>query len=136
MVQELAEAEEARVNGRICALPDESTDLYAQAFGSFVLNPQQLTCNNPDHNSKTEIDDLQAKIDQFIAQAAVHAEEMEKLSNEVSQSQVFCLVSPIKMNRLYNVFHFDRNNCLSTNREFTFSKMMSLNWKVIAKKKR
>lgn len=94
MEQELVEAEEARVNARVNVLPDESTDLYAQAFGSFVLNPQQLPCNNPDHHNKTEIDDLQIKIDQFMVEAAVHAEEMGKLASQVSQSQVMLSDNP------------------------------------------
>lgn len=67
--------------GRQSLLPNESTDLYAQAFGSFLLNSQPMPCNNPDHCSKSEID-------QFVTQAANYAEELKKLTAEISQSQV------------------------------------------------
>lgn len=84
----MAEAEEARKNARLNPMPDESTDLYAQAFGSFVLNPQQLNCNYPDHCSKAELDEMQTKVDLFLKQAATHAEEMGKMTEAVNQSQV------------------------------------------------
>lgn len=84
----MAEAEEARLNNRASLIPDESTDLYAQAFGSFLLNPNQLTCNHPDHHTKTEMDQLQAKIDQLVTETTVQSEEMGKLKKAASQSQV------------------------------------------------
>lgn len=95
-LQELAEAEEVRVNNRVSLIPDESSDLYAQAFGSFLLNPNQLTCNYPDHHTKAEMDQLQAKVDTLVSDATVQLEEMEKLTKAASQSQVaisgsFCL---------------------------------------------
>ena len=90
-LKELAEAEEARVHGRMSLMPDESTDLYAQAFGSFLLNPNQLACNYPDHHNKAEMDELQEKVDQLVSEATARLEEMEKLTNEVSQSQVIPL---------------------------------------------
>uniref|UniRef100_A0A0N8E3C9 Golgin subfamily A member n=1 Tax=Daphnia magna TaxID=35525 RepID=A0A0N8E3C9_9CRUS len=85
--KELAEAEEVRVNNRVSLIPDESSDLYAQAFGSFLLNPNQLTCNYPDHHTKAEMDQLQAKVDQLVSDATVQLEEMEKLTKAASQSQ-------------------------------------------------
>ncbi|XP_057377130.1 centrosomin-like [Daphnia carinata] len=86
--KDLADAEEIRVNNRASLIPDESTDLYAQAFGSFLLNPNQLTCNHPDHHTKTEMDQLQAKIDQLVSDATVQLEEMAKLTKAASHSQV------------------------------------------------
>ena len=76
---------------------DESVDLYAQAFGSFVLNSQQLNshCNHLDHHTKEEMDDLQAKIAELESsveglrsEAAVQIMEMEKMKLEIDQSQV------------------------------------------------
>ncbi len=83
----LAESEEARAR-RQSVMPDESNNYYAQAFSSLVLNTPQLSCNYPDHHSKAEVDELQAKIDQLVNQATGYVEEMGKLANEVSQSQV------------------------------------------------
>ena len=100
----MAEAEEARVNGRMSLMPDESTDLYAQAFGSFLLlNPNQLACNYPDHHSKAEMDELQEKMDQLVSEATARVEEMEKLTNEVSHSQVFLLDLIFVISQLINL---------------------------------
>lgn len=94
--QELAEAEEARLISN--RLPDESVDLYAQAFGSFVINSQQQpTCNHPDHHNKEEVDELLTKIDALTKQLSSEKQEVEKLKLEKIQPQVkvneipFCL---------------------------------------------
>jgi outer membrane murein-binding lipoprotein Lpp len=89
---------------------DESVDLYAQAFGSFVLNSQQLNshCNHLDHHTKEEMDDLQAKIAELESsveglrsEAAVQIMEMEKMKLEIDQSQVSNLTNILKKWKLY-----------------------------------
>ena len=64
-------------------------DLYAQAFGSFVINSQQQpTCNHPDHHNKEEVDELLTKIEALTKQLSSEQQEVEKLKLEKIQPQV------------------------------------------------
>ena len=117
-------------------MPDESTDLYAQAFGSFLLNTNQLACNHPDHHSKAEMDELQEKVDQLVSEATVRVGEMEKLVNEVGQSQVnpFIIFLKYYLTNLLNFTYF-RRNCKSFSNESSVLKMTLLKWRTIESKK-
>lgn len=69
-------------------LPDDSTDLYAQAFGSIVLPHQQHTCNIPDHYSKQDVEEMQGKINELLAQVNSQTQQLSLMTGEVAQSQV------------------------------------------------
>ena len=69
-------------------LPDDSTDLYAQAFGSLVLPHQQPTCNIPDHCAKQEVDEMQRRIKELLAQVNSQTQQLSQMTQEITQSQV------------------------------------------------
>ena len=87
--QELADAEEAagQLNAlqRLDPLPDESTDLYAQAFGSFVLNPLQTDMATAEAE---QVKQLLKKIDELNRQVADQNTVVDTLTNETDQLQV------------------------------------------------
>ena len=104
--QELSECEDAsRLNAQRMDLLaiDESTDLYAQAFGSFVLQPppsepatagdarDAVDCQRRSevmqHMSR-RIDQLQSLVDALNTQVATRTADVERLNQEVIQSQV------------------------------------------------
>lgn len=75
------EAEEARVVQQSRRNPDESVDLYAQAFGSFVAAP------SGDPRSRRE--DQQQLDDDALKKAAEQAEQLARLSSQYAESQVY-----------------------------------------------
>jgi len=89
--QELAEAEEAagqlNAQQRVDALPDESTDLYAQAFGSFVLNPLQPDAAAVETEAE-QFKQLLKKIDELNRQVADQNAVVDTLTSEIDQLQV------------------------------------------------
>lgn len=93
--QELADAEEAagQLNAlqRLDPLPDESTDLYAQAFGSFVLNPLQTDMATAEAE---QVKQLLKKIDELNRQVADQNTVVDTLTNETDQLQVRVSLTP------------------------------------------
>ena len=93
----MADAEEAagqlNAQQRADALPDESTDLYAQAFGSFVLNPLQADVAASAAAAAAELEAEQVKqlmkrIDELNRQAVDQNTVVDTLTNEINQLQV------------------------------------------------
>lgn len=105
--QELADAEEAagQLNAlqRLDPLPDESTDLYAQAFGSFVLNPLQTDMATAEAE---QVKQLLKKIDELNRQVADQNTVVDTLTNETDQLQVRVSLSPLKFTSKlpFNIF--------------------------------
>jgi hypothetical protein len=67
-------------------MPDESTDLYAQAFGSFVLNSQPQSLNSNHHRCQEELQVAMDQVARLTREVNGYQVEEKKLKNSTFQN--------------------------------------------------